>query len=194
MDTSKPFLVNPPDEYCFWWISLLKVKELVVQSCLTFCNPMGYIPSQSSVHGILQARTGLGCHSLLQGNFPPEGLNPHLLHCRQILYQLSYQGSPTILLKACISGQLNLMHIFVCFRSSDFCTHTHMCQDDIKPVYLNPQKSKPPNRMGLVTRRDEMREGSIVLLRNQETHLRVVDLDSMEMRTCLNSGTFSVVE
>ena len=32
--------------------------------------------------------TGLGCHSLLQG------LNPSLLHCRQILYSLSYQGSP----------------------------------------------------------------------------------------------------
>ena len=32
-------------------------------------------------------------HSLLQGIFPAEELNPHLLHCRQILYCLS-QGSP----------------------------------------------------------------------------------------------------
>ena len=32
--------------------------------------------------------TGLGCHSLLQGIFPTQRLNPHLLHCRQILYQL----------------------------------------------------------------------------------------------------------
>ena len=30
-----------------------------------------------------------------QGIFPTQGLNPGLLHCRQILYQLSYQGSPT---------------------------------------------------------------------------------------------------
>ena len=34
----------------------LKVKLLVPQSCLTLWNPMGYSPSGSSVHGILQAR------------------------------------------------------------------------------------------------------------------------------------------
>ena len=32
--------------------------------------------------------------SLLQGIFPNQGSNPGLPHCRQILYQLSYQGSP----------------------------------------------------------------------------------------------------
>ena len=34
---------------------------------------------------------------LLQGIFPTQGSNPHLSHCRQILYQLSHQGSPRIL-------------------------------------------------------------------------------------------------
>ena len=34
----------------------------------------------------------MGCHSLLQGIFPTEGLNLGLLHCRQILYHLSHQG------------------------------------------------------------------------------------------------------
>ena len=38
--------------------------------------------------------TGVGCHSLLQGIFLSQGLNPGLLHCRQILYSLSHQGSP----------------------------------------------------------------------------------------------------
>ena len=33
--------------------------------------------------------TGVGCHSLLQVIFPIQGLNPDLLHCRQILYCLS---------------------------------------------------------------------------------------------------------
>ena len=37
--------------------------------------------------------TGVGCHFLLHGVFPTQGLNPGLLHCRQILYHLSYQGS-----------------------------------------------------------------------------------------------------
>ena len=36
--------------------------------------------------------TGGDSHSLLQGIFPTQGLNPDLLHCRWILYQLSYQG------------------------------------------------------------------------------------------------------
>jgi len=41
--------------------------------------------------------TGLGSLSLLQGVFPTQGSDPALLHCRWILYQLSYQGSPRIL-------------------------------------------------------------------------------------------------
>ena len=41
--------------------------------------------------------TGVGCHALLQGIFPTQGWNPHLPHCRWILYQLSHHGSPRIL-------------------------------------------------------------------------------------------------
>ena len=36
--------------------------------------------------------TGVVSHSLLQGIFLTQGLNPSLLHCRQILYHLSHQG------------------------------------------------------------------------------------------------------
>ena len=41
--------------------------------------------------------TGVGSHSLLQGIFPTQGLNPGLPHCRLIFffYQLRHQGSPT---------------------------------------------------------------------------------------------------
>ena len=35
-----------------------------------------------------------GFLSLLQGSFPTRGTNPGLPHCRQILYHLSYKGSP----------------------------------------------------------------------------------------------------
>ena len=41
--------------------------------------------------------TGVGSRSLLRGIFPTQGLNQVLLHCRQILYQLSHKGSPRIL-------------------------------------------------------------------------------------------------
>ena len=69
------------------------VKVKVTQLCQTLCNLMDY-----TVHGILQVRILRGGSlSLLQGIFPIQGSNPGLPHCRQILYQLSYKGSPRIL-------------------------------------------------------------------------------------------------
>ena len=102
----------------------------VVQSCLTHCDPNRLLCPWNS----LGQNTGVGSHSLLQGIFPIQGLNPEasklqadslsaeppgklkntgvgslsflqwvfqtqalnrgLLHCRWILYQLSYQASP----------------------------------------------------------------------------------------------------
>ena len=70
---------------------------LVVQSFLTLCNTMDCRLPGSSVHGDAPGKnTGVGCHDLLQGIFPTQGLNPGLLHCRWILYLLSHQGSPII--------------------------------------------------------------------------------------------------
>ena len=45
--------------------------------------------------------TGVGSSSLLQGIFLTQKSNQSLLHCRQILYQLSYQGSPNRFLSKC---------------------------------------------------------------------------------------------
>ena len=76
--------------------SFIAVLSLVTQSCLTFCNPMGYSLPSSSVCGDSPGKnTGLSFSSL--GIFPTQGLNPGLLHCGQILYQLSHKGSPRIL-------------------------------------------------------------------------------------------------
>ena len=36
----------------------------------------------------------MSCHVLLQGIFQTQGSNLHIPHCRQILYQLSYEGIP----------------------------------------------------------------------------------------------------
>ena len=50
-----------------------------------------YSPWNSPGHN-----TGVGSLSLLQGIFPTQGPKLGLLHCRQILYHLSHQGSPQI--------------------------------------------------------------------------------------------------
>ena len=49
------------------------------------------LPEMSKV---MLNNTGVGSLSLLQGIFPTQELNQGLLHCRWILYQLSYQESP----------------------------------------------------------------------------------------------------
>ena len=72
----------------------LRVREcLVVHSCLILCDLMDCSPPGSSAHGDAPGKnTGVGCHALLQGVFPTQGLNPGLLHCRWILYHLSQPG------------------------------------------------------------------------------------------------------
>ena len=63
---------------------------LVTQLCPTVCDPMDCSPPGPSIHGDSPGKnTGVGCHVLLQGIFPTQRLNPGLLHCRWILYQLS---------------------------------------------------------------------------------------------------------
>ena len=69
------------------------------------CPPPGNLPNPGN-EPTLQAdsllaelpgkpkKTGVDSLSLLQGIFLTRDSNQDLLHCRQILYQLSYQGSP----------------------------------------------------------------------------------------------------
>ena len=71
----------------------------VTHSCPTLCDPMDRNLPGSSVHGIFQARVLQEyCNGfLLQGIFLTQGLNPGLPHCRQTLYHLSHQGSPSVI-------------------------------------------------------------------------------------------------
>ena len=66
---------------------------LVTRSCLTL-RSHGLSPIRLLCPWNFQARTRVGCLFLLQGIFPTQGSNLSLLHCRQILYHLSHQGSP----------------------------------------------------------------------------------------------------
>ena len=52
--------------------------------------------------------TGVGSCCLLQGIFPTQGSNPSLLHCRQILYQLSHKGNQRILEWVAIPSPVDL--------------------------------------------------------------------------------------
>ena len=64
--------------------STLCSEVKVAQSCSTLCDPMDPWNSPGQ-------NTGVGSLSLLQGIFPTQGSNLGLLHCVQILYQLSHK-------------------------------------------------------------------------------------------------------
>ena len=49
----------------------------------------------------------------LQGIFPTQESNQGLLHCRQILYQLSYQGSPLYNYAGIKTNTLRLYNIYL---------------------------------------------------------------------------------
>ena len=70
----------------------VKPKALVAQSCPTLCDLMDWgLPRLLCPRDSPGKNTGVGCHSLLQGIFPTQGLNLGLLRCSRILYQVSQQ-------------------------------------------------------------------------------------------------------
>ena len=75
---------------------------LHAQLCPILCNPMDNSPPDSSVHGIFQARTRVGCYFLVQGltclNIIQLGLNPSnkqilSLSIFVVLFRTSPQGN-----------------------------------------------------------------------------------------------------
>ena len=75
--------------------------------CLRACSVTSVVSNSLRPYGLQPARLlcpwnspgkniGVGCHAPLQGIFPTQGSNPHLLcllHCRWILYPLNHLGS-----------------------------------------------------------------------------------------------------
>ena len=77
-----------------WWMG----------KCVYVCVSCSVVSDCLGPHGLSSPRllcpwdfpgksTGVGCHFLLQGIFPAQGLHPGLSHCWQSLYCLSHQGS-----------------------------------------------------------------------------------------------------
>ena len=85
----------PSCEISFWHLWIGKYMHAWVlakslQLCPALCNPMDCIAWQAplSMEFSRQPNTGVGCHAFLQGIFPTQRLNPHLLgllHFRWIL-------------------------------------------------------------------------------------------------------------
>ena len=58
-------------------------------------QPYGLLPARLLCPWDFSGKsTGVGCYFLLQGIFPTQGLNPCLLHCRQIFFTAKPPGKP----------------------------------------------------------------------------------------------------
>ena len=86
----KSVVKNPLSSHCVTLKSKSRVSRSVMSNSV---RPMDWSLPGFSVHEILQQEYWSGLPFFLQGIFPTQGLNPSLLHCRQILYHLSHQGS-----------------------------------------------------------------------------------------------------
>ena len=77
---------------------------------------MDYSQPGSSVHGIFEARMGGGCHFLLQGNFPTQGSNPHLLLGVEIPYHWATWEAPVsrLLIFKLLTIWIQNLHIQLC--------------------------------------------------------------------------------
>ena len=74
------------------WVWYLEHNESESESHSVVSNSLQPRGLYSPWHSPGQ-NTGVSSHSLLQEIFPTQESNPGLLHCGQILYQLSHQGS-----------------------------------------------------------------------------------------------------
>ena len=78
-------------------------------SCPTLCDPVDCSPTSLLCPWDSPGRnTGGGRHALLQGIFPTQGSNPHLLcllRCRQVLSPLNHRGSPAAEKQVTVEGR-----------------------------------------------------------------------------------------
>ena len=73
---------------------------LLTQSCPTLCHPMDYSLPGSFVLGILQARILEWVAISFSSRSPQLRIwTPGLPHCRRILYHLSHQASPSLIIR-----------------------------------------------------------------------------------------------
>ena len=89
----------------------MKAKVIVAQSCLTLWDPWP-VTRQAPLFMEFSRQKYWSGLPFLQGIFLTQGSNLGVLHCRQILYYLSHQGSPYFVFYG------NIYHINYCTFSN----------------------------------------------------------------------------
>ena len=85
----------------------------VAQLCLTLLTSWIVFPRLLCPWNFPCKNTGVGCHLLLQGIIPTQGLNLRLLHCRQFLYRWVTGASHTFLWWILLNAVFYSFHSFL---------------------------------------------------------------------------------
>ena len=120
------------------------VVAKLLQSCLTLCKPVDCNPAVSSVPDLFQARiTGVGCHAFLQGIFPTQELNLHLL--RLLHWQVGSlplapprkpnRGGTGMAIKICNSSSL------ICFAFTSYLLLQVLLEEKVQLLFKNCKSS-----------------------------------------------------
>ena len=148
----------------FWTVNLGYMKYL--QECES--ESRSVVSDSLWSHGLyspwtsLGQNTGVGSLSLFQGIFPNKGSNPGLPHYRQILYQLSHEGTDLSFFHDLITPQdkwWSVLHFFMYFfknwdivalqcHASLCCTYNEVNQRCVSmypgPLSHSSQPSRSP--------------------------------------------------
>ena len=81
--------------------------------------------------------TGVGCHFLLQGIFPTQGSNLGLLHCRQILYRLSYERNLGVILNSTLFLNQTLLFMPSNLWFPHFLLYSYFIPTCQEPQHIN---------------------------------------------------------
>ena len=93
-----PAVIIPTSEY---YIHSCFESHSVMSDCWQF---HGLYPARSLCPWNSPGKnTGMGCHSLLQGIFLTQGLNPGLLHCRQMFFSAEATREAHYILRAAMN-------------------------------------------------------------------------------------------
>ena len=77
-------------------LSNLWSEVIVAQLCPTLCDSWTVVCQAPCLRNSPGKITRMGCHSFFHRIFLIQGSNPGLLHCRQVIYHISYQGSSNL--------------------------------------------------------------------------------------------------
>ena len=162
----------------------LRIRAKSLQSCLTLCNPMNYSPPGFSVHGLLSARI-VDWVALLQGIFPTQGSNPHLLS----LLHLQTGSLPLAPPRFCRRTQK--YYVYSLKINQDSAPRLHCCFWSVPLLSLHPFPSLISSCLnlpfGTLGRSRSLNDAYFIQTRNERQRK---DLYQKPQESCLLSDSF----